>query len=63
MLKFKNAQTLSRTEMKKLMGGHDENAARYICANWCVNNSDCDTGSCRIYHCGSQPKDTGFKCQ
>lgn len=63
MLRFKNAPPLSRTEMKNLMGGHEENSARYICENWCNNNSDCDRGNCSIYHCGSGPKDTGYKCQ
>lgn len=63
MLKFKNAQTLSRAEMKNLMGGAN-NAAKPICADLCQLNGGCSMGqTCEAYPCVVHGVPTlGFKC-
>lgn len=65
MLKPKNAQTLGRTEMKELMGGHEDTSAKYICQSYCIPDEICDDGgSCVVYFCGPHPiRDKGYKCQ
>jgi hypothetical protein len=45
MLKFKNAQTLSRTDMKKLMGGTTIEA-RPACFNECYGDYNTPAGYC-----------------
>ena len=69
MLNLKNAQTLSRTELKKFTGGLNDDNSRRPCLsecfydpngwNYCLNG-----GECRIYYCGpNTERDFGYKCQ
>jgi natural product precursor len=69
MLKLKNAQSLSRTDMKNLMGGMNDNAARPYCTDACM--TDMHTGEhycpgdmyCQIYVCyAGVPTTYSYKC-
>lgn len=63
MLKFKNAQSLSRAEMKNLTGGTNS-ALKPLCAVLCRVDGDCALGQhCESYPCLFHGEPTlGFKC-
>jgi hypothetical protein len=68
MLKLKNAQSLSRTDMKNLMGGNNDNAARPYCPQQCF--MDAETGErscagnkpCQVFLCDPQQERYGYRC-
>ncbi|NQX39842.1 hypothetical protein SAMN05421820_106242 [Pedobacter steynii] len=68
MLKLKNAQSLSRTDMKNLMGGNNDNAAKALCPEFCF--LDENTGErfcggdkqCVSYRCNPNSNQYGYKC-
>lgn len=68
MLKLKNAQSLSRTEMKNLTGGTNEDAARALCPDSCF--MDAETGErscfggqpCQPYICNRIQPTYGYRC-
>jgi hypothetical protein len=68
MSKFKTAQPLSRTEMKKLSGGTNHNSSRLNCDDQCDYDPDagtrvCNDGkNCIQYNCPGQPEITSYKC-
>lgn len=68
MLKLKNAQALSRTEMKNLSGGADKQAPRNACASDCFQDpwegsNYCPNGTCVMYWCGpDRDRDVGYRC-
>ncbi|WP_342331155.1 hypothetical protein [Pedobacter sp. FW305-3-2-15-E-R2A2] len=69
MLNLKNAQTLSRTDMKKFTGGLNDDSARRPCLSDCFYdpnnwNTCLNGGDCQIYYCGpNHDRDFGYKCQ
>lgn len=69
MFNPKNAQTLSRTELKKLRGGLNDDSARRPCLSDCFydpgNWNQCINGGiCTIYYCGpNKERDFGYRCQ
>lgn len=68
MLNFKNAQTLSRTEMKNLMGGSNEDTSRAICPDFCFVDEQTGERSCggelicQSYRCNPHSPTIGYKC-
>jgi len=46
MLKLKNAQSLSRTDMKNLMGGTNDDASRALCPDFCFLDENTGERSC-----------------
>ncbi|NQX39838.1 hypothetical protein SAMN05421820_106238 [Pedobacter steynii] len=68
MLKLKNAQYLSRADMKKLSGGTNHNSSRLNCDDQCDYDPDagtrvCNDGKhCIVYSCPGQPEITSYKC-
>jgi natural product precursor len=68
MLKLKNAQPLSRTEMKNLMGGTNDEAAKAFCPNSCfmdeqTGERSCAGGEpCQTYLCNPTRPIYGYRC-
>lgn len=66
MLKLKNAQSLSRTDMKKLVGGTNDNSSRIVCDDECnydAGGGACDDGKeCLPRNCPRQPHIINYKC-
>ncbi|RQO75312.1 hypothetical protein DBR43_08115 [Pedobacter sp. KBW06] len=66
MLKLKNAQSLSRTDMKNLMGGTNEDASRALCPDFCFVDENTGERSCGgtmqcvTYFCTRNS--VGYKC-
>jgi hypothetical protein len=67
MLKFKNAQTLSRTDMKKLVGGTSTTSKGRLCPGDCIIGEDeryCRNGkTCQMAECEpGQDKFYAYRC-
>lgn len=67
MLKFKNAQTLSRTDMKKLVGGTSTASKGRPCPGDCIIGEDewyCRNGkTCQMVECEpGQDKFYAYRC-
>ena len=68
MLKLKNAQSLSRTDMKELMGGTNDDAAKATCLDSCfldeqTGERSCPGGKpCRQYVCNPVRPSYGYRC-